>query len=85
MLHDLCIGIPLQFSFMNIEKMISNATIKFLKALRKNNNKEWFDENRTLYVAAKKEFFDQVADILDHLKSIDPTLINLEPKIVYSE
>jgi uncharacterized protein (TIGR02453 family) len=80
MLHDLCIGIPLQFSYMNIEKMISNATIKFLKALKKNNNKEWFDTNRTLYDAAKKEFFDQVADILDRLKSIDPTLINLEPK-----
>ena len=60
--------------------MITPPTIKFLKALKKNNNKEWFDANRSAYEIAKKEFLIQVSDILEKLKSIDPTLVHLEPK-----
>jgi len=60
--------------------MITPPTIKFLKALKKNNNKEWFDANRSAYEIAKKEFLIQVSDILEKLKPIDPTLVHLEPK-----
>ena len=60
--------------------MITAPTLKFLKALKKNNNKEWFDANRNMYESAKKEFLIQVGEILDKMKSIDSTLINLEPK-----
>jgi uncharacterized protein (DUF2461 family) len=31
------------------------TVIPFLKKLKKNNNKAWFDENRALYDNAKKE------------------------------
>ncbi|MEY2595822.1 MAG: hypothetical protein RI965_1094 [Bacteroidota bacterium] len=60
--------------------MITASTIKFLKGLKKNNNKEWFDANRNTYENAKKEFINQIDEILVKLKSIDPTLVNLEPK-----
>lgn len=60
--------------------MITAPTLKFLKALKRNNNKEWFDTNRSAYENAKNEFLIQVGEILDQLKSIDPTLENLTPK-----
>jgi uncharacterized protein (TIGR02453 family) len=36
--------------------MISKDTFQFLKQLKVNNSKEWFDENRNVYLAAKNEF-----------------------------
>jgi len=35
--------------------MLQVTTIKFLKDLKKNNSKEWFDKNRKLYEAAKED------------------------------
>ena len=60
--------------------MITAPTIKFFKALKRNNNKEWFDNHRTVYEIAKKEFLFQVEEILEKLKSIDPTLMHVEAK-----
>ncbi len=36
--------------------MLQTTTIKFLKDLKKNNSKEWFDKNRKQYEAAKADF-----------------------------
>jgi uncharacterized protein (TIGR02453 family) len=36
--------------------MISKGTFQFLRELKQNNYKEWFDENRTTYVQLRKEF-----------------------------
>lgn len=60
--------------------MIALTTIKFLKTLKRNNNKEWFDANRNVYESAKKDFLQQVDEILNRMKSFDTTLIDLEPK-----
>ncbi len=60
--------------------MISANTVKFLKSLKKNNSKEWFDANRKVYDAAKQEYLEFVSDVLEKMKSIDPTLIELQPK-----
>lgn len=38
--------------------MIQTSTLKFLKDLKKNNTKEWFDKNRTVYESAKENFID---------------------------
>jgi uncharacterized protein (TIGR02453 family) len=43
--------------------MVEKATLQFLKALRKNNNKEWFETNRKKYEAAK-ENVKQVTETL---------------------
>ena len=60
--------------------MIKKETVDFLKRLKKNNSKEWFDNNRTKYLAAKENYFDFVTEILQTLKSIDPTLQDIQPK-----
>ena len=36
--------------------MLQSSTIKFLKDLKKNNNKPWFDKNRKVYEEAKADF-----------------------------
>ena len=60
--------------------MIKKETVDFLKRLKKNNSKEWFDNNRTKYLAAKENYLDFVTEILHTLKSIDPTLQDIQPK-----
>lgn len=55
-------------------------TTDFLKKLKKNNNKEWFDKNRPSYDSAKEEFTMVVSDILDRCKKFDKALVNIDPK-----
>lgn len=54
--------------------------LRFLKKLKSNNSKEWFDQHRADYTEARNEFLGFVAQVLDKMKKVDPTLIDLEPK-----
>ena len=60
--------------------MINIETLKFLKALEKNNSKEWFDQNRKAYEQAKSNYLDFAGEILGRMKKIDTSLADLEPK-----
>ena len=60
--------------------MINTETVKFLKVLKKNNSKEWFDQNRKAYEQAKENYLDFVGEILGKMKKIDNSLTDLEPK-----
>jgi len=56
------------------------VTLKFLKQLAKNNRKEWFDENRKTYEAAKTEFEAVVKSVIDKVTLNDKQIIGLEAK-----
>ena len=60
--------------------MLSLSTISFLRELKDNNNKEWFDLHRKDYENAKSDYLKLVSQILEKLKTIDPALENLEAK-----
>lgn len=60
--------------------MIGSATINFLKELKENNSKDWFELHRKNYEAAKQDYLQFVTAVLAKLKVIDSTLENLEPK-----
>ena len=60
--------------------MLQKSTIHFLRALKKNNNKDWFEKNRAVYDAAKKDYLAFVTKVLDSLQLIDPSLEALQPK-----
>ena len=60
--------------------MLQPATIKFLKDLKKNNNKPWFDANRKLYEAAKADFEAFVSQVLQKLATSDESLAHLKSK-----
>ena len=36
--------------------MLQPSTLKFLQLLKKNNNREWFEVNRTKFEDAKSDF-----------------------------
>jgi len=48
---------------MNQTKVIQSASLNFLKKLSKNNNRDWFNDNKENYLAAKlnvEEFVDEL-------------------------
>src|SRR5580704_12619768 len=60
--------------------MLQTGTIKFLKDLKKNNNKSWFDAHRTQYEEAKKDFEIFIQTVIDTHNKKDPTLKELKAK-----
>ncbi|HEX4373351.1 MAG TPA: DUF2461 domain-containing protein [Puia sp.] len=60
--------------------MLQPSTIKFLKDLKKNNNKPWFDANRKKYEDAKSDFEIFIQSIIDSYGKKDPTIKELKAK-----
>ncbi|HYC28991.1 MAG TPA: DUF2461 domain-containing protein, partial [Chitinophagaceae bacterium] len=60
--------------------MLQASTLKFLKDLRKNNNKPWFDAHRAQYDAARKDFEQFIQAVLDRHSKNDPDLKELTAK-----
>lgn len=60
--------------------MIPSSTLSFLKSLKKNNNKPWFDENREKYYAAKYNFEEFVALLLQKMVFFDEDMKELVAK-----
>ena len=59
----------------------SKKTLPFLKAIKKNNNKEWFEAHRSEYeelILNPSRAF--VSEMGEHLQALEPT-INFSPKI----
>ncbi len=60
--------------------MLQPSTIKFLKDLKKNNNKPWFDKNRKVYETAKADFLQFIQAVIDLHGKKDPSIKNLIAK-----
>ena len=60
--------------------MLQSSTLLFLKNLKKNNNKEWFDVNRKKYESAKQDFVTFVNNILQQLSQTDNSIAHLQAK-----
>jgi uncharacterized protein (TIGR02453 family) len=60
--------------------MLLPATLRFLKDLKKNNNKSWFDANRKAYEAAKTDFANFVDAVIEKHAKKDPSIIHLKAK-----
>ncbi|MBO9564782.1 MAG: DUF2461 domain-containing protein [Niastella sp.] len=60
--------------------MLLPATVKFLKDLKKNNDKSWFDAHRPQYEAAKKNFEQFIQAVIDKHGKQDPTIKELTAK-----
>ncbi|MCF6298132.1 MAG: DUF2461 domain-containing protein [Flavobacteriaceae bacterium] len=50
---------------------ISKSTLTFLKTLKKNNNREWFTDNKLLFQAENKQFISFADDILTEMSKYD--------------
>jgi uncharacterized protein (TIGR02453 family) len=60
--------------------MIQKSTLDFLKALKKNNNTIWFDQNRQKYNSSKNNFDEFVALLLEQMILFDEDLKELSSK-----
>jgi uncharacterized protein (TIGR02453 family) len=60
--------------------MLQATTVKFLSNIAKNNNKAWMDANRNQYLAAKEDFENFVAQLIDKTGAIDADIKGLEAK-----
>jgi uncharacterized protein (TIGR02453 family) len=60
--------------------MLQTSTLKFLKDLKKNNNKPWFDANRKRYDDAKKDFELFIQQVIDMHGKKDKTISSLKAK-----
>ena len=60
--------------------MLQSSTLKFLKDLKKNNNKPWFDANRKRYEEAKKDFELFIQQVIDVHGKKDKTITSLKAR-----
>ena len=60
--------------------MIEKKTLSFLTALKKNNNKPWFDSHKEQYLSAKENVEEFIGDLLPELCRFDPALKDLKAK-----
>ncbi len=63
---------------------IKKSTLDFLKDISKNNHKEWFDENKSLYLAAKLNMEEFMQEALTGLSSSD-TLTGFKVYRIYRD
>jgi uncharacterized protein (TIGR02453 family) len=60
--------------------MLKPATLKFLKDLKKNNNREWFEKNRKSYEAAKEDFALLIDAVIASFGKKDESIASLTAK-----
>jgi uncharacterized protein (TIGR02453 family) len=59
--------------------MINQTTLGFLRALKANNNREWFQAHRDEYEVAYSDFFDTVAMLVQSVAAFDPVIAAIRP------
>jgi uncharacterized protein (TIGR02453 family) len=60
--------------------MLHESTLKFLRGLKRNNSKPWFDKNRAAYEAAKNDFEIFIQSVIDEHSRNDSDLNDLVAK-----
>lgn len=60
--------------------MLQSATVKFLKDLKKNNHRDWFEANRKQYENAKTDFADLVQNVIDKFGKKEDAIASLNAK-----
>jgi uncharacterized protein (TIGR02453 family) len=60
--------------------MLQASTLKFLKDLKKNNNKPWFEKNKPVYLDAKADVENLVARLIEGFGKTEAGIAALQPK-----
>ncbi len=55
-------------------------TLRFLSSLNKNNNKEWFEKNRSTYEAIRSAYVEVIGAIINEVSHFDASVAHLDPK-----
>ena len=57
---------------------MQSSTLQFLRNLEKNNNREWFNENKTLYQEAQQDVISFVEKLIEEMADFDEEMGKLE-------
>ena len=60
--------------------MLHSSSVSFLKELKRNNNKTWFDNHRAKYLSAKIDFENFVQEIIKVVSGFDNDIKDLQAK-----
>lgn len=60
--------------------MIEKQTLDFLRQLKKNNNRDWFNEHKAAYLEAHDNFKSEVGHLLTEIQQFDARVIGTEVK-----
>src|SRR5476651_1505219 len=60
--------------------MLQPSTLSFLKNLKKNNSRDWFEKNRGSFEAAKEDFTELVGHLIKGFGKKDKEIASLEAK-----
>jgi uncharacterized protein (TIGR02453 family) len=64
----------------NLYNMLQPSTLKFLKDLKKNNDREWFEKNRKAYESAKEDMAKLVDDVVKQFGKKEEGIASLTAK-----
>ena len=64
----------------NLTSMLQPTTLKFLKDLKKNNTREWFEKNRKSYEAAKEDMASLINHVIAQFGKKDASIASLTAK-----
>lgn len=59
---------------------IQPETLTFLKKLTNNNNREWFNENKSLYTESQENVISFLEDLIREMSGFDENLAKIDPK-----
>lgn len=59
---------------------MKSSTLQFLKTLDKNNNRDWFNENKNLYTEAHEDVIDFVEQLIEEIAFFDEKIGKLDAK-----
>ena len=59
---------------------MQSSTLQFLRNLEKNNNREWFNDNKTLYQEAQQDVISFVEKLIEEMADFDEEMGKLEAK-----
>ena len=59
---------------------MQSSTLQFLRNLEKNNNREWFNENKTLYQEAQQDVISFVEKLIEEMADFDEEMGKLVAK-----
>ena len=60
--------------------MNQKSILKFLRQVMANNNREWFQEHKKEYEAARAEFESGVQQAIERIRTFDPEIAHVQVK-----
>lgn len=63
-----------------MQNKISKNSFLFLKHLAANNNREWFNENKNLYLSAQENVLEFLEYLIEEVSEFDDEILKISPK-----